>query len=72
VLEPAGDPSARETVRTTHHEQPRYIHARGAPKMVTPAPMLNHTDAICQAGTGAASASAIQSGDAWRRRLLDV
>ena len=45
VLEPAGDPSARETVRTTHHEQPRYIHARGAPKMVTPAPMLNHTDA---------------------------
>ena len=45
VLEPAGDPSARETVRTTHHEQPRYIHAKGAPKMVTPAPMVNHTDA---------------------------
>lgn len=45
VLEPAGDPAARETVRTTHHEQPRYIHAKGAPKMVTPAPMVNHTDA---------------------------
>jgi hypothetical protein len=44
VLEPAGDPAARETVRTTHHEQPRYIYAKGAPKMVTPAPMLNHTD----------------------------
>ena len=45
LLEPAGDPSARETVRTTHHEQPRYIYAKGAPKMVTPAPMVNHTDA---------------------------
>ena len=45
VLEPAGDPSARETVRTTHHEQPRYIYAKGAPKMVTPAPMVNHADA---------------------------
>jgi hypothetical protein len=45
VLEPAGDPSARETVRTRHHEQPRYIYAKGAPKMVTPAPMVNHADA---------------------------
>ena len=45
VLEPVGDASARETVRTTHHEQPRYIYANGAPKMVTPAPMVNHTDA---------------------------
>jgi len=45
VLEPVGDASARETVRTTHHEQPRYIYAKGAPKMVTPAPMLNHADA---------------------------
>ena len=45
VLEPAGDPNARETVRTRHHEQPRYIMAKGAPKMVMPAPMQNHTDA---------------------------
>jgi len=45
VLEPVGDPAARETVRTRHHEQPRYIMARGAPQMVTPAPVQNHTDA---------------------------
>jgi hypothetical protein len=45
VLEPLAEPAARETVRTTHHEQPRYIMGRGAPRMVTPAPMLNHSDA---------------------------
>jgi hypothetical protein len=45
VLEPVADPKARETVRTKHHEQPRYIMASGAPKMVMPAPVLNHTDA---------------------------
>jgi hypothetical protein len=45
VLAPIGDPSASETVNTTHHEQPRYIMASGAPQMVMPAPVLNHTDA---------------------------
>jgi len=45
VLEPLDDPAARETVRTTHHEQPRYIMARGAPRMVVPAPVQNHSDA---------------------------
>jgi hypothetical protein len=45
VLEPVADPKARETVRTRHHEQPRYIMAKGAPQMVMPAPVLNHTDA---------------------------
>ena len=45
VLEPVADPRARETVRTRHHEQPRYIYAKGAPQMVTPAPMVNHADA---------------------------
>lgn len=45
VLEPLAEPRARETVRTTHHEQPRYIMGRGAPQMVTPAPMINHSDA---------------------------
>lgn len=44
VLAPIGDPSASETVNTTHHEQPRYIMASGAPQMVMPAPVLNHTD----------------------------
>jgi hypothetical protein len=45
VLEPAGDPSSRETVRTAHHEQPRYIMASGAPQMIMRAPVVNHTDA---------------------------
>jgi hypothetical protein len=45
VLAPIGDPAASETVNTTHHEQPRYIMASGAPQMVMPAPVLNHTDA---------------------------
>lgn len=45
VLEPAAEPAARETVRTTHHEQPRYIMARGAPQLVMPAPLINHSDA---------------------------
>ena len=45
VLQPVDEPAARETVRTRHHEQPRYIMARGAPQMVTPAPLVNHSDA---------------------------
>jgi len=45
VLEPRGDPAARETVRTLHHEQPRYIMAEGAPQMIMRAPVVNHTDA---------------------------
>jgi hypothetical protein len=45
VLTPIAQPAAAETVRTTHHESPRYIMASGAPQMVTPAPVVNHTDA---------------------------
>ncbi len=45
VLEPRADPSARQTVRTRHHEQPRYIMAAGAPAMLMQAPVINHTDA---------------------------
>lgn len=41
----AADPSARETVRTTHHEQPRYVMGMGAPQMLMGAPVVNHTDA---------------------------
>jgi hypothetical protein len=44
-LEPVGDPAARETVRTSHHEQPRYVMAAGAPQMIMRAPVVNHTDA---------------------------
>jgi hypothetical protein len=39
------DPSARETVSTRHHEQPRYIMGAGAPQMLMGAPVINHTDA---------------------------
>ena len=45
VLEPLAEPAARETVRTRHHEQPRYIMAKGSPQMLMPAPVINHTDA---------------------------
>ena len=39
------DPSARETVRTKHHEQPRYVMGAGALQMLMSAPVINHTDA---------------------------
>lgn len=40
----AFDPSARETVRTKHHEQPRYLMAKSSPQMLMQAPVVNHTD----------------------------
>jgi hypothetical protein len=45
VLTPVDDPAAAETVRTAHHEQPRYIHPKGMPRMIEAAPVVNHTDA---------------------------
>jgi len=39
------DPAAVEVVRTRHHEQPRYVMAKGAPQMLMEAPVENHTDA---------------------------
>ncbi len=44
-LVPLADPGSRETVRTRHHEQPRYILAGGARQMMMKAPVINHTDA---------------------------
>jgi hypothetical protein len=44
-LVPLDDPGAAETVRTRHHEQPRYILPKGAPQMMMQAPVINHTDA---------------------------
>jgi hypothetical protein len=44
-IEAVDDPSARETVHTRHHEQPRYVMAKGAPQMLMRAPVINHTDA---------------------------
>ena len=38
------DPSVRETVRTTRHEQPRYVMGSGAPQMLMGAPVVNHDD----------------------------
>lgn len=42
---PLDDPGLAETVRTRHHEQPRYILPKGAPQMMMKAPMINHADA---------------------------
>lgn len=44
-LVPVGEPAAAETVRTRHHEQPRYVMAKGAPQMIMKAPVVNHADA---------------------------
>lgn len=44
-LVPVGEPQAAETVKTRHHDQPRYVMAKGAPQMIMRAPVLNHADA---------------------------
>ncbi len=44
-LVPLDDPKQAETVRTTHHDQPRYIYPKGMPRMIEEAPVINHTDA---------------------------
>lgn len=46
LLQPVDEPAAREAVRPARrHGEPRYIVPRGAPRMVSPAPLINHTDA---------------------------
>ena len=45
ILEPVDDPSAGETVRTKHHDAPRFIYAKGMPRMIEEAPVINHSDA---------------------------
>jgi hypothetical protein len=44
-LVPLDDPRQAETVRTTRHDQPRYIYPRGVPRLIEKAPVKNHTDA---------------------------
>jgi hypothetical protein len=44
-LMPVDDPAAAETVRTRHHDEPRYIYPKGMPRMIEKAPVINHTDA---------------------------
>ena len=43
-LTPVDEPKEAETVRTTHHDQPRYIYAKGMPRMIESAPVVNHSD----------------------------
>jgi hypothetical protein len=45
LLESTADPGARETVRTSRHDQPRYVMAKSAPQMLMQAPVANHSDA---------------------------
>jgi hypothetical protein len=33
-----------ETVRTNHHESPRFIYPPGAPRLISPAPVIDHSD----------------------------
>jgi hypothetical protein len=44
-LIPVDEPKEAEVVRTTHHDQPRYIYAKGMPRMMERAPVVNHSDA---------------------------
>jgi hypothetical protein len=44
-LVPVDEPREAEVVRTKHHDQPRYIYAKGMPRMIEQAPVINHTDA---------------------------
>jgi hypothetical protein len=44
-LVPVDEPREAEVVRTRHHDQPRYIYAKGMPRMIEQAPVVNHTDA---------------------------
>jgi hypothetical protein len=44
-LAATGDTGARETVRATHHEAPRYIYKSGTrSQLIEPAKVINHTD----------------------------
>lgn len=45
-VQAAGNTSAREELRSTHHENARYIYGAGEPNLlIAKAPMVNHTDA---------------------------
>jgi hypothetical protein len=44
-IESTADPRLREVIEATHHEQPRYVMAMGAPEMLMKGPVINHTDA---------------------------
>jgi len=39
------DPAVHETVRTEHHDQPRYVYPPGVATRIVRAPVINHKDA---------------------------
>ena len=44
-LIPVAAPHEAETVKTLHHDQPRYVYPSGMPRMIERAPVANHSDA---------------------------
>lgn len=44
-IQAVADAGVRETVKTRHHEAPRFIYAAFAGALIQPAPVQNHTDA---------------------------
>jgi hypothetical protein len=44
-LVPVDAPKEAETVRTKHHDEPRFIYSKGMPRMLEKAPVFNHSDA---------------------------
>ncbi|MFH1981018.1 MAG: hypothetical protein ABIL58_04180 [Pseudomonadota bacterium] len=44
-IQAVGDPGIGETVQTRHHEAPRFIYGQGHSQRITPAPVIDHTDA---------------------------
>ncbi len=43
-IEAKSEPSVRETVKTEHHEAPRYVYRPGEKQLIVEAPVKNHTD----------------------------
>lgn len=44
-IQALADPHVRETVRTRHHDAPRFVHAASRGALIQPAPVFNHSDA---------------------------
>jgi len=38
-------PEIKETIKTTHHDSPKFVYASGTNQLITKAPVINHTDA---------------------------
>ena len=44
-IEAKATPDVRETVKTNHHESPRFVYGSGSKQFIVKAPVVNHTDA---------------------------